>query len=616
MSQTPPPAPQSLEPDLATARAGLSAQPETSPHQQVTVAAVKWTGVLEFAHLFRTFRLAINPGRLIIALLAIMAIYLSGRLFDLAWGPLVAPGEITMYQTLPREMRRVANDAAAVNRSVFIREQIAAHWPGPGSPPPAEVNDYAENPRAAYRYLAGLYEAEFHRTVEAAAAERAALEASRAGAASGPFAVTPTRSAEEIEQSTRRAAAMLLQARMAALRQATGRGVFESLMAYELRQFGALRDNTLTFIRVSPVRRDAAADGGGIDGQALQGGLVSQDPARLWRSDTVVGCVINMTVTAPLWLFTASGPLGYRPADADTPAGWWRMAGTRAVYLLSLIVLVGFWFLCVAISGAMICRSSAMEFAGRERTDLKGAWRFARGRLWDFIRAPLLPFAILLVLGGALAVLGLLGAIPGVGQIIVGLLFVLALGIGFVMMLLALGVVGGFNMIYPTIAVEASDSFDAMARSFSYVYARPWRLGFYVIVSLVYFVLTFLFVSFALYLLLLAVHTFLGVGMNLGGFNMGAYSGETKLETIWPGPTMGDLAGHANWHAMSWGEFIAAWCVHLWVYVLIAGLGAYAMTFYHSANTIVYLLLRRSVDGQSITDVYEEEAQPPAATPA
>ena len=37
------------------------------------------------------------------------------------------------------------------------------------------------------------------------------------------------------------------------------------------------------------------------------------------------------------------------------------------------------------------------------------------------------------------------------------------------------GTVGGFGLMYPTVAVEGSDSFDAISRSFSYVFARPWR---------------------------------------------------------------------------------------------------------------------------------------------
>ena len=62
------------------------------------------------------------------------------------------------------------------------------------------------------------------------------------------------------------------------------------------------------------------------------------------------------------------------------------------------------------------------------------------------------------------------------------------------MTLVLLGTVGGFNLMYPTIAVEGSDSFDAISRTFSYVYARPWRMLFYTLVAIVYGALCYLFV--------------------------------------------------------------------------------------------------------------------------
>ena len=94
------------------------------------------------------------------------------------------------------------------------------------------------------------------------------------------------------------------------------------------------------------------------------------------------------------------------------------------------------------------------------------------------------------------AAIALVGAIPFVGEIVMGIFFIFFIAVAFVLMLLLLGVMGGFHLLYPTIAVEGSDTFDAMSRAFAYVYARPWRLGFYTLVSLFYGVLTFLFVEF------------------------------------------------------------------------------------------------------------------------
>src|SRR6185437_13538357 len=93
-------------------------------------------------------------------------------------------------------------------------------------------------------------------------------------------------------------------------------------------------------------------------------------------------------------------------------------------------------------------------------------------------------------------------------NVVMTALFVVILAAGFVMTLVLLGTFGGFNLMYPTIAVEGSDSFDAISRSFSYVFARPWRMLFYTLVAIVYGALTYLFVRFFIWLMLALTHFF------------------------------------------------------------------------------------------------------------
>ena len=82
-----------------------------------------------------------------------------------------------------------------------------------------------------------------------------------------------------------------------------------------------------------------------------------------------------------------------------------------------------------------------------------------------------------------LTLVGLVGAVPWIGPIIVGALFFLFLAVAFVLMLLMLGILGGFHLLYPAVAVEGADAFDAMSRAFAYVYSRPWRLLWYSLVA-------------------------------------------------------------------------------------------------------------------------------------
>ena len=43
------------------------------------------------------------------------------------------------------------------------------------------------------------------------------------------------------------------------------------------------------------------------------------------------------------------------------------------------------------------------------------------------------------------------------------------------------------------------------------------------------------------------------------------------------------------------------------IYLLVSGIGAYAISYYFSSHTIIYLLLRRSVDGQNLREVFLDE---------
>ena len=168
----------------------------------------------------------------------------------------------------------------------------------------------------------------------------------------------------------------------------TGGGIFDSLMAYEVDQFDKLIENTLTFVRVSPVRALASFNDP-TESSAVSGGLLSKDPDRLWRSDTVAGCIANMAITGPRWLFTGAAPLHYRPANADHWSGWLSMIAYRGLYLVSLIALCVFSLLILAFAGASISRLSALELAGVERAPVEEMFFSSPiRRLWIFIKAP------------------------------------------------------------------------------------------------------------------------------------------------------------------------------------------------------------------------------------
>jgi hypothetical protein len=322
---------------------------------------------------------------------------------------------------------------------------------------------------------------------------------------------------------------------------------------------------------------------------------------------SVVENVRNFFVTGPIWL----------------------MRHHPVYFVLFTLLFLTIW----AIFGGAIARIAAVHVARDEKLSVRAALAFSLGKFLSFVSAPLIPLVIVLVVGLVPFIAGLLSSIPYIGPVLLIIttgLFVLVLAAGFVMTLVLLGTFGGFNLMYPTIAVEGSDSFDAISRSFSYVYARPWRMLFYTLVAIVYGALCYLFVRLFIWLMLSLTHHFVGAGMFAA-----APSFEALWPTLWRGPAVppGRLSYDIDFLTLRWDQDIAAGLLAFWVYLVVGMLGAFVISFYFTANTIIYYLMRHEVDATELDDVYLEQsdedfadatappttitqAPPPAAEPA
>ena len=162
--------------------------------------------------------------------------------------------------------------------------------------------------------------------------------------------------------------------------------------------------------------------------------------------------------------------------------------------------------------------------------------------------------------------------------------------------------------------MEGSDGFDAISRSFSYVFAKPWRTALYATVSLVYGSICYLFVYFFAYLALSSTHFFVSWGLFSGGGRLAG--AENKLDVMWSPPSFNTLSGTSNLAAMTGAEKIGAFFIGLWVFLVVAAVGAFLLSYFASAATEIYYLLRRKVDATDLDDVYVEEGLEEQAAPA
>ena len=78
---------------------------------------------------------------------------------------------------------------------------------------------------------------------------------------------------------------------------------------------------------------------------------------------------------------------------------------------------------------------------------------------------------------------------------------------------------------------------------------------------------------------------------------------------MWPQPTdpLQQLPYVPNYEVLKGSEAFAAGLMSWWVYLVIGLVGAFAISFYFSSNTMIYYLMRREVDATDLDDVYVEE---------
>ena len=65
-----------------------------------TIRGINWRETFPFTHLFRAFRIAVQPSKLMLGLIALLALYAGGRILDGIWPArhLAVPGEVSQYE--------------------------------------------------------------------------------------------------------------------------------------------------------------------------------------------------------------------------------------------------------------------------------------------------------------------------------------------------------------------------------------------------------------------------------------------------------------------------------------------------------------------------------------
>jgi hypothetical protein len=268
------------------------------------------------------------------------------------------------------------------------------------------------------------------------------------------------------------------------------------------------------------------------------------------------------------------------------------------------IIFTAVIFIVISIAGGCLCRLTALQFTRSERAGLAEALQFVKTNFTSFFAAPLAPAGIIIFTGLLISVLGLITNIPYVGELIIAVTLPVALMAGMFITIILIGTVGGFNLMFPAVACDGSDCFDAISKAFSYIYSKPWRMGFYTLTAGVYGAICYTFVRFCTFLLLSATYLFL----QLSVWADNSAKETNKLLAIWPPPQFKNLQGYSSIASTNSTEFIAVFLVHLSLLIIVGLLVSFVISFYFSANTIIYILLRNRVDNIALEAIYTYSA--------
>lgn len=306
-----------------------------------------------------------------------------------------------------------------------------------------------------------------------------------------------------------------------------------------------------------------------------------------------------------------------------------RSTGYTSFYFFMVML----WTLASwALFGGAITRIAAVQVTRGEKIGMREAARFTVKRLLSYLMAPLFPLALVFVVLIFMVLFGLLHLIPGFGDIFWdGLLWWLMLICGLVMAVTLVGLVG-WPLMSATISTEGTDSWEAVSRSYSYVYQRPWHYIWYSLVAIAYGALLVFFIGFmsslTVYLGKWGVaknpfvslvnrepsYLFVYAPTSFGWRTLLLEGATVEGRKVVDNGRIQQSVYEDYFHnpdeskdRLRWWNMVGAFLVAIWLGIIFLLMLGFGYSYFWSASTIIYLLMRRHVDAAELDEVYLEE---------
>jgi hypothetical protein len=257
--------------------------------------------------------------------------------------------------------------------------------------------------------------------------------------------------------------------------------------------------------------------------------------------------------------------------------------GEWAYYLFGAVWTLAVW----ALFGCAMTRMAVVRLGHDEHVDVLSAINVGVKRFLQHIIAMCMPICAVALLAIPLMLLGVLmrwNPLAALG----GLIWIAVVPVAVVMSLFVLGWIFGWPLMWGALSTEGQDSFDAVSRSYAYLFQQPLKYFFYVIVVAIIGFLGWLLVWFVSELIV--NFSVWGVQLGLGAEQMNELLTAAKGQAV--DSRMVAFGGR---------------CVGFWQGVVRTIGSAYAYSFFWSAVAGVYLLMRYAVDSVETDELFDHE---------
>lgn len=255
------------------------------------------------------------------------------------------------------------------------------------------------------------------------------------------------------------------------------------------------------------------------------------------------------------------------------------------------ISLYGFLLIYVlCIGGGAIARMQATEHSRSLRLSVNDAVDFSIARWRSLLSAIVSPAMFVAALTILLMVMGLLlFNIPWL-NLVGGLLYGVALLLGLLVALVAVGYTVCFPLFIPAVVIEDCSGGEAVQRSFAYLLSKTLRFVGYLAILVIAMVLGYVVVRLVATLTLDLTANVVDTWIFNNSLDEAGSMQDVAVPTI----------------GIAWYESTTGWLIALWETIVHDLMIGWLFSGFFSASTMMYLCMRSSCDGQDSREIWWE----------